>query len=87
LRAVADLTVEYLGLLGKSPTVKMVSGLRIEDQLDGISNYSSWKEIIKLVLLVNDLWEFVDTQTTKPTDPAELAKYNKVRCKGQVDHS
>jgi hypothetical protein len=78
------LTTEYLGLLGKSPTVKMVSGLRIEDRLDGISNYNSWKERIKLVLLVNDLWEFVDTQITKPTDAAELAKYNKSDAKARL---
>jgi hypothetical protein len=83
-RAVADLTAEYLGLLSKSPTTKMVSRLRIEDRLDAISNYSSWKERIKLVLLVNDLWEFVDTHTTKPTDPAELAKYNKSDAKARL---
>jgi len=56
----------------------MVFELRIEDQLDGISNYSSWKERTKLVLLVNDLWEFVDTPITKSIDAIELAKYNKL---------
>jgi len=64
--------------------MKMVFGLRIKDRLDGISNYSSWKERIKLVLLVNDMWEFADTQTTKPTDPTELAKYNKSDAKARL---
>jgi len=36
---------------------------------------------IKLVLLVNDLWEFVDTPITKPTDGVELTKYNKLDAK------
>jgi hypothetical protein len=77
------LTVEYHGLLD-NPIVMMVYGLRVEDQLDGISTYSSWKERIKLVFLVNDLWEFSNTSITKPIDAIELAKYKKSDAKARL---
>jgi hypothetical protein len=78
------LIAKNLGLLGKIPTMKMVFIFRIEYCLDGISNYSSWKERIKLVFLVNNLWKFVDSQTIKPTNPTELAKYNKLYAKSRL---
>jgi hypothetical protein len=36
--------------------------------LDGVSNYSPWKERIMLVLMENKIWEFSNTQITPPTD-------------------
>jgi hypothetical protein len=40
--------------------VEMVATvLRFEDRLDGVSNYSLWKERIMLVLMENRIWEFV----------------------------
>jgi hypothetical protein len=32
------------------------SGLRFEDRLDGVSNYSPWKKRIMLMLMENNIW-------------------------------
>jgi hypothetical protein len=60
------------------------SGLRFEDRLDGVSNYSPWKEQIMLVLMENDIWEFANSIMMPPTDPKELAAHKlkdvKLRC-------
>jgi hypothetical protein len=49
------------------------SGLRFEDRLDGVSNYSPWKERIMLVLMENDIWEFANSIVAPPADPKDLA--------------
>jgi hypothetical protein len=54
----------------------MEIGLRFEDRLDGISNYSPWKERIMSVLMENGIWEFANTQITPPTDAAQLVIHN-----------
>lgn len=46
-----------------------------EDRLEGFSNYSPWKEKIKLVLQVNRLWEFIKKEIKKPTDPKDMEIY------------
>jgi len=46
--------------------------LRYEDRLEGLSNYTTWKERIKLVLQVNWIWGFVEKEINKPSDPKEL---------------
>jgi hypothetical protein len=38
----------------------VATGLRFEDRLDGVSNYSPWKERIMLVLMENGIWEFAN---------------------------
>lgn len=52
--------------------VKLVTNMRYEDRLDGSSNYNPWKERIKLILLVNSIWEFGHKEIQNPTDPKEL---------------
>jgi hypothetical protein len=52
------------------------SGLRFKDKLDGVSNYSAWKERIILVLIENDIWEFVNSIVAPPADPKDLATHN-----------
>lgn len=51
------------------------SGLRFEDKLDGLSNYSPWKERIMLVLMDNDIWEFANSIVAPPVDPKDLASH------------
>jgi hypothetical protein len=51
----------------------VASGLRFEDRLDGVSNYSPWKERIMLVLMENDIWEFANSIVVPPVDPKDLA--------------
>lgn len=54
---------------------KVQASLRYEDRLEGLSNYSPWKERIKLVLQVNRIWEFAKKAFKKPTDPKDLEVY------------
>jgi hypothetical protein len=57
--------------------VKMaVSELRFEDKLEKVSNYSSWKERIMLVLMENDIWDFANFIVTPPIEPKELVVHN-----------
>jgi hypothetical protein len=53
----------------------VASSLRFEDRLDGVSNYSPWKERIMLVLMENDIWEFSNSIVAPPTDPKDLAAH------------
>ena len=39
-------------------------------------NYATWKVQIKMSLVKDDLWGFVDGTETAPTDAAALAKFN-----------
>jgi len=69
------------------------SGLRFEYRLDGVSNYSPWKERIMLVLMENDIWEFFNSIVTPPMDPRYMAahklkdvKSNRIILDGVKDH-
>jgi hypothetical protein len=46
--------------------------LRVEDRLDGASNFLSWKARVTLALKEYDLWELVDKVVAPPTDPADF---------------
>ena len=59
----------------------MSTSLRVEDRLDGILNFSPWKERIKLLLREMELWHIVYGTQAKPvvvpTTAAELAEYER----------
>lgn len=55
--------------------VKLSVGLWYEERFDGLSNYSLWKERIKLVLMVNKIYDFSDKEIKKLTNPKELKVY------------
>jgi hypothetical protein len=57
--------------------------LRVEDRLDGASNFLSWKERVILALKEYDLWELVDKVVTPPTDLAALEAHNKKEIKAE----
>jgi hypothetical protein len=46
------------------------AGLRLEDRMDGASNFGPWRECIALVLEEQGLWEFVEGTAVLPVDPA-----------------
>lgn len=62
---------------------KMISGLRVEDRLDGAANFCPWKARIVLLLQENELWDVVEnTPTVKVVIPiaidlVALAAFNK----------
>jgi hypothetical protein len=47
--------------------------LRVEDKLDGSSNFLPWKERLNLALKAYDLWELVEKVVPPPTNPTYLA--------------
>ena len=62
----------------------MLIGLRVEDKLDGASNFSPWKEQIMLILEVNDLLELTKPTITPPLDATLLAEHNKKDAKARM---
>ena len=44
----------------------MVSGLRVEDRLDGAANYCAWRARIILLLEENELLEVIENFPTNP---------------------
>ena len=63
---------------------KLQESPRYEDRLEGLSNYTLWKEMIKLVLQVNRIWEFVEKEIEKPTDPKELDVWEDLDTKARL---
>jgi hypothetical protein len=50
----------------------MTSNIRLEDRLEGISNYLQWKVRINSVLKENKLWPFANTVIAVPTNRTAL---------------
>jgi hypothetical protein len=53
------------------------AGLRVEDRLDGASNFCPWMERISLVLEENGLLELAEGKVAAPTDLVQLAAHAK----------
>ena len=71
-------------MLGLEFSSEMATGLRLEDRLDGVGNFVSWKARLVLILEENELWdEVVHSTQANPfivlasTDPQALAAFNK----------
>jgi hypothetical protein len=61
----------------------MVNTLKIEDRLEGETNFWAWKARILLLLEENDLKEYVEGVVPSPTDPQELATHKKKEVKAK----
>jgi hypothetical protein len=57
--------------------------LRVEDRLDGASNFLSWKARVTLALKEYDLWELVDKVVAPPTDLTTLEAHKKKEIKAE----
>eukprot|EP00253_Pinus_taeda_P001608 PITA_01608 len=68
-------SLENLPTFGVICLLDQGAGIRYKDRSEGLSNFSPWKERIKLVLQVNRIWEFLEKAIKKPTDPKELEVY------------
>ena len=65
----------------------MSFGLRVEDRLDGQSNYSACRERIQSIFEEAEVWGIM-VHTTQhpvavPADPVQLAEFNKKDAKGK----
>jgi hypothetical protein len=63
--------------------LKMVNTLKIEDRLEGETNFQAWKERILLLLEENDLKEYVEVVVADPMDPQELVVHKKKEVKAK----
>jgi hypothetical protein len=65
----------------------MDTGLRVEDRLDGATNFGAWKERMIFLLQENELWDIVENTTTHPVvvpiDATLLAAYTKKSIKAK----
>ena len=65
----------------------MATGLRVEDRLDGATNFGAWKEMMILLLQENELWDIVENTTAHlvvvPTDATLLASYTRKSIKAK----
>eukprot|EP00253_Pinus_taeda_P003200 PITA_03200 len=65
----------------------MSLGLRVEDRLDGHSNYSVWNERMQSIFEEAEVWDIMVHTTQNPvvvpTDATQLADYNKKNNKGK----
>jgi hypothetical protein len=77
----------FLNLLFSAERGSMATGLRVEDRLDGATNFGAWKERMILLLQENELWDIVENTTTHPvvvpTDATLLAAYTKKSIKAK----
>ena len=55
----------------------MVKGLPVEDQLDGVSNYGSWKPRVLLTLEENKVKDFSLREVPFPDDVTQQAAWRK----------
>jgi hypothetical protein len=62
----------------------MLSTLRVEDRLEGGTNFQAWKAKILLLLEENDLKDYVEMMIPNPNDAQELTAHKKkeVKAKG-----
>jgi hypothetical protein len=60
-----------------------ITPLRVEDRLDGASNFLYWKVRVTLVLKEYELWELVDKVVVPLTNPVDLAVHQKKEIKSE----
>jgi hypothetical protein len=60
------------------------TSLRVEDRLDGASNFLSWKERVTLALKEYDLWEIVDKVVVPPNRSTRFGAHKKKEIKVPV---
>jgi hypothetical protein len=61
----------------------MVGTLRVEDRLEGATNFRAWKARILLLLEENDLKDYIEMVIPDPNDAQELAAHKKKEVKAK----
>ena len=56
----------------------MAVQLRVEDRLQGVQNFTTWKERIPRILDVSDAKEHIDSTKVASTDPTDLIAWKKI---------
>lgn len=42
------------------------------DKLQGLNNYTQWERKMRDLLVLEDLWPYIETKATRPVPPATL---------------
>jgi hypothetical protein len=63
--------------------VKMITSMRVEDRLDGVDNFISWKHRILLILEENELLDHVKQVLLEPEEEDAKTKYKKNEIKAK----
>jgi hypothetical protein len=61
----------------------MVNTLKLEDRLEGGTNYRVWKVRVLLFVEENDLKEYVESVVAVPIGPQELTTHKKKEVKAK----
>jgi hypothetical protein len=61
----------------------MVNTLKIQDRLEGATNFRAWKAGVLFLLEENDLKEYVECVVPSPTDLQELVAHEKKEVKAK----
>ena len=56
---------------------KMVNGVKVEDRLDGASNFNSWKPRVLIALEENDLLDFVENDMPEASNDTKKIQWKK----------
>lgn len=62
----------------------MATELRVEDRLDGQSNFSAWKERIISVFDEANVWDIVEKIVAIPTNATQLATFKRKNAKAKT---
>jgi hypothetical protein len=61
----------------------MVSSLRVEDRLDGATNFKSWKTRILFILDENEIQNYIKQNVSEPESVEEKARHKKNEAKAK----
>jgi hypothetical protein len=64
----------------------MVNTLKLDDRLEGATDFRAWKARVVLLLEENDLKDYVESVVVALTNHQELATHKKKEVKAKRDH-
>jgi hypothetical protein len=84
LSACQNVKVDFWSKVDFLVKVKMVTSLKLEDRLDGATNFRSWKARILFVLDENEIQKYVKEKISEPESDEEKAKHKRNEAKTKI---
>ena len=60
-----------------------MNSMKVEDRLDGASNFNSWKSRVLIILEENDLLKFVNEKVPEPKEEEEKSQWQRSDAKAR----
>jgi len=57
--------------------LKLINLFSDSDKLEGVKSYKTWKRLIEITLIYNELWQDICDGDIKPNRPADVASLEK----------